>query len=173
MFPALRRVGAVASAKRKTEPADEIALRRRAFGALRELFERMGDRAPLLLFVDDLQWGDADGGALMADLLRPPDAPAMLVIVAYHTDEADQSECLRAVLPALRAAAGPALLLQDIEVCALGDAESRDLALAELAKGRADPPSPKQALAIARESGGWPFFIRELCLAGGATEEAH
>src|SRR5262249_14163636 len=126
MFPALRRVGAVASARRKAEPADEIALRRRAFAALRALLGRLGDGAPLVLFIDDLQWGAADGGALMAELLRPPDAPAMLVIVAYHTDEADQSECLRAVLPALRAAAGPALALRDIEVGGLAEAEARD-----------------------------------------------
>ena len=105
LFPALGRVPAAASAPRRADSADQLTLRRRAFAALRELFARLGDRGPLALFIDDLQWGDADSAALLSDLLRPLDAPVMLVVLAYRSDEDERSECLRAFLPALREAA--------------------------------------------------------------------
>jgi hypothetical protein len=164
LFPALGRVPAVEAAPRRAEGGDQLTLRLRAFAALRELFARLGDRAALTLVIDDVQWGDADSGLLLADLLRPPDAPRMLVVLAYRSDEAEHSECLRALLPALRAAAGPALGLPEIAVEALDEQEARELALRELTRGA--PPEAEapldRAAAIARESGGWPFFIREL-----------
>src|SRR5262249_8183760 len=138
--------------------------RRRAFAALRELLARLGDRGPLLLFIDDLQWGDADSGALLWELLRPPEAPTMLVVLAYRTDDAERSDCLRRLLPPLREGAGAALGLSEIAVEALGEEEARNLALAELGGG---VHAEDLAATIACESGGWPFFIRELCRFSG------
>jgi hypothetical protein len=156
LFPVLRQVRAVDEAPRRSEGAGKLELRRRAFGALRELFARIASRRPLVVFIDDLQWGDADSGALLAQLLAPPDAPAMLLLLAYRSDEPERNECLRALLPSLRAA-GP-LVVCEVEVGRLGDEEARELALRALA----DRGTAARAAAIARESGGWPFFIREL-----------
>ena len=39
---------------------DEQQVRQRAFRALRALLWRIGSRKPVLWFVDDLEWGDAD-----------------------------------------------------------------------------------------------------------------
>jgi hypothetical protein len=160
VFPVLRQVRAVTQARRAVlEIPDSLELRRRAFAALRELLVRLADRRPLVLFIDDLQWGDADSAALLEDLLRPPDPPTLMLIGCYRSEEAETSPLLKAILPKRRAA-GPALEMRDVVVGELSATEAQELALA-LASGESGAGGVP-AEAIARESGGNPYFIEEL-----------
>jgi eukaryotic-like serine/threonine-protein kinase len=172
VFPVLQRVAVVAeSPNRSTDIKDPQELRRRAFGALRELLARIGDRKPLVLAIDDLQWGDVDSAALLCELLQPPDPPLLLLVCAYRSEYATHSDCLRMLLdPALSGLAPEAR--REILVDALSRDEARALALQLL--GHDDEIAEKQARMIARESGGSPYFVYELVehlKAGGELED--
>ncbi|HYC90719.1 MAG TPA: protein kinase [Thermoanaerobaculia bacterium] len=165
LFPVLGDVADIVNARRRGGTAavlDQQELRRRAFAAIRELFLRLSDRTALVLVIDDVQWGDVDSFELIADILRPPDAPPLLFITAYRPDEASASPFVRALRREF-----PTV---DIEVGRLSLEESRQLA-AELLGD-----SSEVATMIADESGGNPFFIDELArsfaLAGDTIREA-
>lgn len=161
VFPVLARVEAVAEAPRTPEPSqDPQELRSRLFGALRELFVRLTDRHPVLLVIDDLQWADADSLALLADLLRPPEAPNMLLVATVRS--AGNGTRTHFTLPNL----------QELDVERLPPAEARELATALLARARVETGlKPHQ---IAQEADGHPLFIDELirhaCSVGGSDE---
>jgi hypothetical protein len=168
LFPVLEQVEGIAQAPAAPVAAfDAQARRRAAFRALRELLTRLARERPLVLVVDDLQWGDADSGALLLDLLAPPDPPPLLLLVSYRSDEVETSASLRAALPALRALRGPTVRVASVELPALAEDEAEALARALLPAGLA---SDAVAAAVAREAGRRPFFIQEL--AAAARERA-
>jgi eukaryotic-like serine/threonine-protein kinase len=143
-------------------------LRRRAFAALRELLTRIARRRPLILYIDALQWGDSDSAALLVDLLRPPGAPALLLLASYRSEDAQTSEVIRNLPRPALPHAGPFRELAGVEVreVVLGPLDHGDAR--ELARQLLDrPPADAAALErdldmIARESGGSPFFVQEL-----------
>ena len=162
VFPALRTVAAVAEARRRAADAEPHERRRRAFAALRELLTRIAEGSPLVLFVDDVQWGDADSAPILDALVQPPDPPALVLVLAYRAEDAGRGALLRALLRR-RERIGPGLATIEVPVEPLAPAEARALAAALGAGARAD--------AIARESGGVPYFVHELALGGAASVE--
>ncbi|MEO8682210.1 MAG: protein kinase, partial [Vicinamibacterales bacterium] len=166
IFPVLRQVSELTgTARPEVLIPDQQEMRRRAFRGLRELLGRIGDRRPLILHVDDLQWGDADSAALLADLLRPPDPPVLLLLCAYRSEYADKSPCVQALRQAY--ATNREVLTRYVDVEPLAPGQAVELARALLPPGIAD--GDVRAAAIAQESGGIPFFIHEL--ARHSTEE--
>ncbi|HYK42687.1 MAG TPA: AAA family ATPase, partial [Thermoanaerobaculia bacterium] len=157
LFPVLRRVEAIAGARRRVpEIPDSQELRRRAFGALRELLARIAEQQSLVLFIDDLQWGDVDSAALLAELMRGPDPPPMLFVGAYVTGEAETSPLLSSLATRMAIESGEA---REVVVTELVLSEARDLAKTLLAGAGG---VPERAETIARESGGNPLLIHEL-----------
>jgi len=148
MFPVLGRVPAFRNAPvREVKEATE--LRRRAVQGLRELLGRMSDRAPLVLVIDDAQWGDADSAQVLDDVLRAPDAPSVLLVVVAR---ADANPLQGLSLPPI-----------ELQLAALSDEECQQLARRSL-------KDPSRVQAIAKESGGNPFLLQQLAVVSGEVK---
>src|SRR5262249_31624227 len=88
VFPVLQRVEVVARAgDSRLAGLDEQQVRQRAFRALRSLLKRISRHSLIVWFIDDLQWGDADSAEALFEVFRPPEAPAVLFLGAYRSDE--------------------------------------------------------------------------------------
>jgi len=160
LFPVLHGVKAVAATPRHPfEVRDPDEVRRRAFACLRTLLGRIGAAQPLVLCLDDLQWGDVESARLLVEVLGPrgdgPEPPALLLVGAYRSDEAASSALLREL------------------GCARGDdarwlGAARDLPLGPLtpddalALARVSASPGAEASAIAAAGEGNPFMIEEL-----------
>ncbi|HEY5148080.1 MAG TPA: AAA family ATPase, partial [Polyangiaceae bacterium] len=155
LFPVLRRIPSIASLEEQL-PGDPNRMRRRAFAALRELLVSLSRRQPLVIFVDGVQWGDADSAALLRDIVRPPDAPPILLVMTFRAEDFATSPFLldvRARWPALSE-------LRHLTIGPLEDGETRRLALMLL--GADDLRARMTADAITLESSGSPFLVDEL-----------
>lgn len=166
IFPVLTQVRAVAQAPTPNyEVADPHQLRKRAFAAVKELLARLADRGPLVLCLDDVQWGDADSAALLLELLSPPDPPAMLVVASYRGDAAAGSPLLRALRerhpsPATDSpVAGAAAPVQQLVLGPLAEADALELARNLEAQHGVEE---SRATEVVREAAGNPFFVGQL-----------
>ncbi|HEY3498455.1 MAG TPA: protein kinase [Polyangiaceae bacterium] len=156
LFPALGDVLARDAPGGQKLPEQPGERRRLGFHALRELLGRVGEQVPLVLFLDDLQWGDEDSGRLLSVVLAPPDPPALLLIAACRSDERQHSRLLHVL-----DAAGPGVWQPvEIDVGALEDDEALKMTERLLGDRR-----PELARAVVAEARGSPFFLWELALA--------
>jgi hypothetical protein len=140
LFPVLRRVEAMAQLPGTRSPRDPKEVRARAFAALRELLARLAQDHRLVLAIDDLHWADADSRALLAELLRSPSAPGLLVVATQRGD-APVADNTRVV-----------------ELQPLGKAATREL-LAKLALVHAIAVRDEDLLV--EETGGHPVLVHE------------
>ena len=88
LFPVMREIASQVTPRRPLQVTDPWEFRRRGARALRELLARLSDLRRIVLFVDDGHWGDMDSARLLQDILRPPDAPPLLLLISYRTEEA-------------------------------------------------------------------------------------
>lgn len=157
LFPVIRRVEAIAKRYRHQEHGDPHEMRRRGTAALRELLTSLSARYPLVMAIDNLQWGDRDSMSLLIDLIRPPDPPPILLLVAYRSEEATGSEAVRMLLRSIRTVG---INGRHLIVGRLSDEETRALVLSRL--GEDSVEAEKYADALIAEARGNPFFIDEL-----------
>jgi len=141
---------------RETELAP-IDLRRRAFSALRTIVARLSERTPLILFIDDLQWGDVGSGPFLSSILSLGDR-RILLLASFRSEDEARSPLLSYLLEKDQQGAERFGSATRITVTRLPLPEARELAL-RLIDG---PERSSIAENIARESQGSPYFVHEL-----------
>jgi eukaryotic-like serine/threonine-protein kinase len=99
LFPVLERVRAVKQllSKRRVQ-SQARSHRQRAEAALRELFARLAQSRPLIVWVDDLHWGDLDSVTILRAWLEQNQTAPFLLLLSYRSDEVETSPALRALL---------------------------------------------------------------------------
>ena len=155
VFPVLSRIEAIAETSLQGRGVtDRLPLRRLAFGALRELLGRIAEQQPVVLFIDDLQWADADSTALLADLLRPPDPPPLLLVTCFRSEEIGSQSFLEDLV----SATGREDCIE-LEAGPLSPEDATELIRAYLGHR---PEAELLVRGIAREARGSPFLIEQL-----------
>lgn len=157
VFPVLDRIGTVAQAPRCAfDVRDPQEIRRRAFRGLKILLGRIAASQPLVLFIDDIHWGDPDSAHLLDELLSPPDKPAVLLLSTYRSEDVDTSPLLRELF---RGPSAQARNAREVAVGPLPPEDGRRLALSLMHE---PDDAVERAEAIADESSGSPLFIEQL-----------
>ena len=158
LFPVLKNARVIADAPPDTLAvfAEPLELRRRAFGALKQLLAAIAARWSVVVHIDDLQWGDADSVQLLEAILTPP-APRPLLLVCGHRSEAAASSEALALLRRSLSSLGGACKVREVEVGSLSEREAL-----ELARALVDSHDPAVPEAIAAEAQGSPLFVAEL-----------
>lgn len=158
LFPVLQQVNAIMDADREVLAIpDSQELRRRASTALKTLLHNLASLKPLILFIDDLQWGDADSTVLLKDLLSPPDTPPLMLIGSCRSEEVATVTALQA-FKSMEQSSSINLFHVDVTELNFSDAKSLVLMLLE----EESEAASRRAEVIAKESNGFPFFITEL-----------
>ncbi|CAN5871899.1 hypothetical protein BH11MYX3_BH11MYX3_46990 [soil metagenome] len=147
IFPVLRRVSAIARLS-VPRPVSPVELRARAFRGLRALLASLAATQTIVVVLDDLQWADTDSIALLREILHPPNAPRLLVVITRRGDAGPRPD-----LPGH---------VQAIALGRLTTAEGREL-IALIAPGR-EP----EADALIGDAGGHPMFMHDLVRHAGA-----
>ena len=159
VFPVLQRlVGATDSGNPETSGFHPLSLRRRAFAALRELLRRLSHVAPIVVWIDDLQWGDRDSAAVLHALLRPPDPPRLLLILGYRPPDERADHPFLRELQTLEDEAGALPGTRALVLQRLPEADGRALVDALVAAHA--PPSRRAR--VVREAAGIPLLLDRL-----------
>ncbi len=161
LFPVLRRVPLLAEVHVEPAPTDPQQGLRRAASALRQLLARIAERRTLILAIDDLQWGDGDSFSLLELLLRPPDAPPLLLLGSFRNEGEAQSSFLRALAEHRVVLKTRGIDVHEIELTEFSPQEAHQLVELWLHREGVQLP-PEQIRKVVREAAGSPIFLAEL-----------
>ena len=153
VFPVLERLRAVQRLMAGRATGDAAYNRQRAEAALRELLRRLADRYLVVIWIDDLQWGDLDSAGILSHWFQQGTELPVLFVLSYRSDEATTSPCLQTLLSNQRA---PRLL----DVVALGPEDIAALCSRKL--GRYADQGARLVRRIVQEAQGSPFLATQL-----------
>ncbi len=162
LFPVMRRIPQFSEhVSASPVPPDPQELRRRGFSALRSVLSRLSRMRPVVIFVDDAHWGDADSCVFLAELIHNGE-PGTLVLVAHRPED-----YLGVIVMLKRPPGGSARHgdLRDLEVTALDENDSLVLAT-QLAE------DSSRVAEVVAAAGGNPLALSEMARTPGMTAGA-
>ncbi len=167
LFPVLQRVEGFAVGGIGPANSEPLDLRRRGFAALRQLLGEISRDRQVFLWIDDLQWGDLDSIAALRELMRPPDAPPLLLVLSYRSEDRDRSPVLaelEGIVAELPAEGRKRISLAPLGVNDVEELMQRLTGAPATAGGR--------VAAMMTEAGGSPFLLNQLArsVREGTTE---
>jgi hypothetical protein len=155
LFPALGQLEGLAHAPRRRPPAAEVReSRRRGLRALHELLARLAEKRPLVLVLDDLQWGDEASSDWLAALSGGAEAVPALLVGCYRSGDVARSTLLERLV-AWQHSGGA----REIALGPLDPAESHAL-VAEALAGAGLPGA--NTAALVDDAQGSPYLLHEL-----------
>lgn len=158
MFPVLGQIRH--TEMRSALPLDSTELRARAFAALRELLGRLAARHHVILAIDDLQWGDLDTSAFLTELTESADAPPLLLILSYRSEDIEAISWLERLNTPSEVGRSSFAEQRHLNLSCLAPHDAARLA-AVLARDPANR-SERVLQAVVEQSGGDPFLIHEI-----------
>jgi eukaryotic-like serine/threonine-protein kinase len=172
IFPVLNQVASISRlVEQSADIGDPRAIRSRAFEALAELLRRIGQTRPLILAIDDLQWGDADSAILLNELLQSEVPLQIMIVLAFRGEYVDTSPCLKSLRQAgwrRRSRARMTSSQSSRNAVGLETIRLRPLAAEHICELVTEVLPAGQSLSqaetdqIVEESGGSPYFVQEL-----------
>lgn len=161
LFPAMKQVETIARVRLGGSPmVDSQELREWAFEALMDLLGRLGAMKPLVISIDDLQWGDKDSVAFFRHILMDNSPVRLLMLTSHRSEDADSSPFLQAYNALLHESRPTANVeVVDLEVGKLSSQEAFQLARRLLPRGLEG--DGRTLASIVGESGHIPFLIAE------------
>lgn len=164
-FPILQQIEAFANAVGAAGASLQGSeLQRRAFAALLGLLSRLSQDSALVLYIDDLQWGDMDSLPLVLGLMRKSQR-RILLVAAYRAEEEQKSLVLRGLRDRL-ATAGEEFAVTEVALAPLpSDAVERLVGAMLGASGAL-------VQTIVREANGHPYLAHELARYAGSHGNA-
>jgi class 3 adenylate cyclase/tetratricopeptide (TPR) repeat protein len=138
--------------KQRVQYLDAQALRRQVFLSMRQLFERLTQRQPIVLVMEDWHWVDHSSVALCEHLLPLTSSSGLLFWFITRAEPGDPAARIRAA-----ASRHPGVSCQEIALMPLAEDHSRVL----LDNLVGDLPEAVRNL-ILRKTEGNPFFIEEV-----------
>jgi DNA-binding NarL/FixJ family response regulator/tetratricopeptide (TPR) repeat protein len=129
----------------------------RLFEALLSFIDRLGQRGPVALVLEDAHWADSSTRDFLTFLVRSAHAEALCLVVTYRSDELHRRHPLRPLLAELERGAG-------VERIALERFSEAEVA-AQLTGILEHPPAPQLAARLYERAGGNPLYTEELVAA--------
>jgi tetratricopeptide (TPR) repeat protein len=164
VFPVLASVSALDWAEEGLVPRDPDEVRRLAATTLRELLLAVTRERPVVLAIDDLQWGDRASAQLLLELLAPAERLPVLFIGTTRDD--DGTSPFLEVWSDLLARSGQRGALTRLPLAPL----AVDEAAALVTRLVHEPADSRRVRRIVEESECSPFILNELARAPGDVE---